>query len=190
MPQPPAWLPPPLPAAKGEDALPEENAPVVEPDAVLEPVPGISATSRTLTLVLDDLFRVPGTQIGVGLDGLVGFIPGIGDAGTTVVASAVMADAVRNRVPIPVLARMGLNLGIDVLLGLVPGVGDLLDVAHRANRKNLRLLEAAVNNRQRTRQRSIVYLVSAISLVAATLVMLLVALLWSLWLLWQLITPH
>ena len=102
----------------------------MEPDAVLEPVPGISATSRTLTLILDDLFRVPGTQVGVGLDALVGLIPGIGDAGTTVVASAVMADAVRNRVPIPVLARMGLNLGIDVLLGLVPGVGDLLDVAH------------------------------------------------------------
>lgn len=100
-----------------------------------------------------------------------------------------MADAVRNRVPIPVLARMGLNLGIDVLLGLVPGVGDLLDVAHRANRKNLRLLEAAVNDRQRTTQRSVVYLVSAISLIAATLVMLLAALVWSLWLLWHLITP-
>ena len=91
--------------------------------------------------------------------------------------------------PIPVLARMGLNLGIDVLLGLVPGVGDLLDVAHRANRKNLRLLEAAVNDRQRTTQRSVVYLVSAISLIAATLVMLLAALVWSLWLLWHLITP-
>ena len=161
----------------------------MEPDAVLEPVPGISATSRTLTLILDDLFRVPGTQVGVGLDALVGLIPGIGDAGPTVVASAVMADAVRNRVPIPVLARMGLNLGIDVLLGLVPGVGDLLDVAHRANRKNLRLLEAAVNDRQRTTQRSVVYLVSAISLIAATLVMLLAALVWSLWLLWHLITP-
>lgn len=161
----------------------------MEPDAVLEPVPGISATSRTLTLILDDMFRVPGTQVGVGLDALVGLIPGIGDAGTTVVASAVMADAVRNRVPIPVLARMGLNLGIDVLLGLVPGVGDLLDVAHRANRKNLRLLEAAVNDRQRTTQRSVVYLVSAISLIAATLVMLLAALVWSLWLLWHLITP-
>ena len=39
-----------------------------------------------------------------------------------------------------VLARMGLNLVIDALLGLVPGIGDVLDVAHRANRKNLRLL--------------------------------------------------
>ena len=76
-----------------------------------------------------------------------------------------------------------------MLLGLVPGVGDLLDVAHRANRKNLRLLEAAVNDRQRTTQRSVVYLVSAISLIAATLVMLLAALVWSLWLLWHLITP-
>ncbi|MEA5119729.1 hypothetical protein SDC9_144449 [bioreactor metagenome] len=201
MPQPPAWLqPPPSAPDEGSGASGERSAPAiepdavvelptVEPDAVLEPVPGISATSRTLTLILDDLFRVPGTQVGVGLDALVGLIPGIGDAGTTVVASAVMADAVRNRVPVPVLARMGLNLGIDVLLGLVPGVGDLLDVAHRANRKNLRLLEAAVNNRQRTRQRSIVYLVSAISLVAATLVMLLAALVWSLWLLWHLITP-
>ncbi|WIY83173.1 DUF4112 domain-containing protein [Propionimicrobium sp. PCR01-08-3] len=166
----------------------DPDGPTLEPDAVLDPVPGVSQTSRTLTLILDDLLRVPGTEIGIGLDGLVGLIPGIGDASTTVVATAILADAVRNRVPIPVLARMGFNLGVDALLGLVPGVGDLLDIAHRANRKNLRLLEAAVNDRQRTKQRSTVYLICAIGLVASTLIVLLAALIWGIWLLWRLIT--
>lgn len=152
--------------------------------------PGVSRASRTIALVLDDLIRIPGTNFGVGLDGLVGLIPGIGDASTTTVAGFILADAVRNRVPLPVLARMGLNLGIDALLGLVPGIGDLLDIAHRANRKNLRLLQQAIDDRQRTRQHAVIYLIAASILVLGTLTVLVAVLLWGLWLLWQLIRPR
>lgn len=96
--------------------------------------------SRRLARVMDDAVTVPGTQIGVGLDAVIGLVPGIGDALGSALSSIIVRDAVRARVPMVVLARMGLNLVLDALLGLVPGVGDLLDVAHRANRKNLRLL--------------------------------------------------
>ncbi|MGB3955563.1 MAG: DUF4112 domain-containing protein [Brooklawnia sp.] len=169
---------------------PVVDAPVVEPTAVLDAQPGVSRASKSLALVLDDLVRIPGTDVGVGLDGVVGLIPGIGDATTTTVAAVILGDAVRNRVPLPVLARMGVNLGADALLGLIPGLGDLFDVAHRANRKNLRLLQRSINDRQRTRQRSVVYLIVAVSMVVGILAVLLAALLWSLWLLWQLITPR
>jgi len=96
--------------------------------------------SRQLARVMDDAVTVPGTRIGVGLDALIGLVPGIGDAVGSALSTVIVRDAVRARVPMVVLARMGLNLVIDALLGLVPGVGDLLDVAHRANRKNVRLL--------------------------------------------------
>ena len=96
--------------------------------------------SRQLARVMDDAVTVPGTRIGVGLDALIGLLPGIGDAVGSALSTVIVRDAVRARVPMTVLARMGLNLVIDALLGLVPGVGDLLDVAHRANRKNVRLL--------------------------------------------------
>lgn len=96
--------------------------------------------SRQLARVMDDAVTVPGTRIGLGLDAVIGLVPGIGDVVGSALSGVIVRDAVRARVPMVVLAWMGLNLVIDALLGLVPGVGDLLDVAHRANRKNLRLL--------------------------------------------------
>ena len=56
----------------------------------------------------------------------------------------IMVDAVRQRVPLPILARMGWNLVFDTGLGFVPVVGDAADVLNRANRKNYRLLEQCV----------------------------------------------
>lgn len=141
-----------------------------------------------LAVVLDDLIRVPGTKAGVGLDGLLGLIPGIGDASMTTIAGLILADAIRNRVPLPVLARMGLNLGIDALLGMVPVVGDLADFAHRANRKNMRLLQQTVADREQTKAHAVVYLTVAIGLVVGVLIVLVGAALWTLWLLFRLIT--
>lgn len=100
--------------------------------------------SRTLARFTDDLIRVPGTDFGIGADAVVGLIPGVGDLIGTGLSSAIMVDAVRQRVPLPVLARMGANLLIDTGLGFVPVAGDALDVVHRANRKNYRLLEQCV----------------------------------------------
>ena len=100
--------------------------------------------SRTLARFTDDLIRVPGANFGIGADAVVGLIPGVGDLIGTGLSSAIMVDAVRQRVPIPVLARMGWNLLVDTGLGFVPVVGDAADVMHRANRKNYRLLEKCV----------------------------------------------
>ena len=96
--------------------------------------------SRQVARVMDDAVTVPGTRIGLGLDAVIGLVPGIGDALGSALSGIIVRDAVRARVPMVVLARMGLNLVVDALLGLLPGLGDLLDVAHRANRKNLHLL--------------------------------------------------
>ncbi len=101
-------------------------------------------TSRQLARLMDDLVTVPGTQVGVGLDALIGLVPGIGDVVGSTLSGAIVYDAVRCRVPVPTLGRMGWNLLLDAGLGLVPFAGDLVDVAHRANRKNFRLLEKAV----------------------------------------------
>ena len=111
------------------------DAPAARPDITL---------SRTLARFSDDLVRIPGTGIGIGADAVVGLIPGVGDLIGTGLSTAIMVDAVRQRVPIPTLVRMGVNLLVDTGLGFVPVVGDAADVLHRANRKNYRLLEQAV----------------------------------------------
>ena len=98
---------------------------------------GASPVTRGLALVLDDLVRIPGTRYRVGLDPVIGLIPVVGDAVGTVVAAAVFAEAVRNRVPVHILFRMGWNYLVDAVIGVVPFVGDVADAAHKATSKNL-----------------------------------------------------
>ena len=140
-------------------------------------------TSRRLAKVMDDAVTVPGTHIGVGADALIGLVPGIGDAVGSALSSVIVRDAILARVPLLVLARMGLNLIVDALLGLVPGVGDLLDVAHRANRKNLRLLVAEVEREPLREPPTLGYVLAAGVLMVVPLVAGLAVAVLSIWLL-------
>lgn len=128
--------------------LADDGQPGIGHDALVgTPVPPSTPNlrvSRRLATLLDDLVRIPGTKQGVGLDALLGLLPGFGDLLGSGISGAIMFDAVRARVPVPVLAQMAWNLLLDAALGLVPLVGDLVDVAHRANVRNYRLLEKAV----------------------------------------------
>jgi hypothetical protein len=90
---------------------------------------------------LDDRFAVPGTRFRVGLDGLVGLVPGIGDLATNSLTAYIVYQAWRLGVPTSVLLRMLANLGVDTAVGIVPLIGDLLDMGYKANRRNVRLLQ-------------------------------------------------
>jgi hypothetical protein len=98
--------------------------------------------ARTLTRLLDDAIRIPGTDITIGLDPILGaLLPELGDALTGVLSLTLLTVAYQERVPKWVLLRMLLNIGLDALLGAVPLVGDLFDFAFKANDKNLALIE-------------------------------------------------
>ena len=96
---------------------------------------------RRYAVLLDSQFRVPGTSIRFGLDAIIGLVPGLGDISTPVFATLLLLQGVRMRLPVVVQARMVLNAAIDMLLGFVPLAGDLVDVAFKANLRNLALLE-------------------------------------------------
>lgn len=104
--------------------------------------PPVPAWLRTLVSWMDDAVRVPGTNLRIGLDALLGFLmPGAGDALTALSHLALVWFAFRARVPGVVLARMLLNVAIDALVGVLPIAGDVFDVFFKANRRNLELLE-------------------------------------------------
>ncbi len=96
--------------------------------------------------------RVPGTRFEVGLDPLVGLVPGIGDAVGAGVATYIVFEAARFGAPWSVLLRMLLNVGIDALLGAFPVVGDLFDAAWKANIRNIGLLERHLADPHGTRE--------------------------------------
>lgn len=89
---------------------------------------------------LDRAFRVPGTSMRFGLDGLLGLFPVVGDASTALLSGLFVTEAARLGARRSVLARMLWNVILDAGLGSIPLVGDLFDFAHKANSKNLRLL--------------------------------------------------
>jgi hypothetical protein len=100
----------------------------------------VEESLERLSWLLDDLFRVPVLGWRIGLDALVGLIPGVGDTATTLASLYILTSAVRYRVPKITLLRMGLNLGIDYVLGALPLVGDLFDAWWKSNNKNIALL--------------------------------------------------
>ena len=140
-----------------------------------------------LAWYLDDAIPVPGTSMRFGLDAVVGLIPGVGDAAGLVASSWILVEAVRQRVSIPVLLRMAMNLGIDALVGLVPLVGDLADAGWKADAKNVRLLDADLADRERTKQASIAYVVTVVAVVIATIFLLTLAAVLALYALLKLI---
>jgi len=100
----------------------------------------VEQSLERLAWLLDDLFRIPGLGWRVGLDAIVGLIPGVGDTATSLASFYVLVSAVRYRVPKVTLLRMGLNLGIDYAVGSLPLVGDLFDAWWKSNQKNMDLL--------------------------------------------------
>jgi Domain of unknown function (DUF4112) len=105
------------------------------------------AQVRFIARMMDDQFRVPGTNLRFGLDFLLGLFPGLGDAVTSVISLLIVHHAWQSGASKLTLARMLGNVGIDFLVGSVPLFGDLFDFAWKANRKNARLLEAHLNSR-------------------------------------------
>ena len=92
-------------------------------------------------VILDSLFRVPGTSVRFGLDAIVGVIPGLGDLASPLYTALILLEGLRLRVPAVVQARMVLNAALDMGVGLVPILGDIADVAWKANLRNVALLE-------------------------------------------------
>jgi hypothetical protein len=96
---------------------------------------------RRLGYLLDNSIPIPGTRLRVGLEAIVGLVPGLGDLVGGGFSLYIILQAARMGVPASLLARMGWNLFMDVMVGAVPFLGDLFDAGFKANMRNLALLD-------------------------------------------------
>jgi Domain of unknown function (DUF4112) len=103
--------------------------------------------ARFLADLLDQRFTIPGTSIRIGLDPLLGLIPGMGDVLANLAGSVILVIAAQYRVPKTVLLRMALNVAANALIGAIPGLGDLFSIWFRSNVRNARLLERALGEK-------------------------------------------
>jgi Domain of unknown function (DUF4112) len=93
-----------------------------------------------IAALLDDIFRIPGTQIRFGLDALIGWVPGVGDAMTGIASFLIVFASWRRGAKAVTLTRMIANVLLETAIGAIPVAGDVFHVIWKANRRNYRLL--------------------------------------------------
>lgn len=107
-----------------------------------------------LARLLDAQFAVPGTGVRMGIDGVIGLIPGIGDAAAMLLAGYIFAEAARARVSGGTFAAMAANTLLDTAVGSIPVLGDIFDIAYKSNVRNARLIIRDLEKRARERART------------------------------------
>jgi hypothetical protein len=120
-------------------SMPSSHIPQPQPTAATDP--DIERLDQ-LAKLLDNQFRIPGTQVRFGLDAIIGLVPYVGDIAGFVVSGFLLRTMVKKGAGPIIMLRMMANYVIDTLVGIVPFLGDLFDIGFKANRRNVALLKA------------------------------------------------
>jgi Domain of unknown function (DUF4112) len=102
----------------------------------------------------------------IGLDGLVGLIPGVGDMAGAAVSAVIILGAAQRGIPRSAVIRMVINVAIDALLGSLPVFGDIFDFAYKSNTRNIQIYrETLVGERRAVKDWAFIALVALVLLV-------------------------
>ena len=135
---------------------------------------------------LDQRFTIPGTSIRIGLDPILGLIPGIGDMIANLAGSAIILIAAQYRLPKIVLLRMGLNVALNAIIGAIPVFGDIFSIWFRSNVKNAQLLERYVSGEARSSTfGNWIFVIAVIIGIVLLLTVILVATVWLIRQVWN-----
>lgn len=96
---------------------------------------------EAMELLLERSLKVPGTNIPIGLDSVIGLVPVVGDLIAAAMGAYIVWEARNLDLPKWKLARMAGNVVLDTAVGAVPVVGDALDFIYRSNSRNLRIVK-------------------------------------------------
>jgi hypothetical protein len=146
-----------------ESRVPSRRRPlepeVIPPDA---PDPWI----EKLAWVMDR--SIPIGRWKIGLDGIIGLIPGLGDLIGAMISALIVAAGVQARLPRSAIARMVVNVAIETIVGVVPFLGDLFDMAWKANTRNVEIFREALKG-ERSRTKDSLFVTGVVLAVAAIL---------------------
>ena len=103
--------------------------------------PNRGAKKYSLAWWLDSSIPLPG-GCRVGLDGIIGLVPGVGDLVGGGLSSWILYQAYQQGAPKFILTRMLINIFIDAVVGAIPIFGDIFDFVWKANQRNVALMES------------------------------------------------
>jgi Domain of unknown function (DUF4112) len=131
-----------------------------------------------LEYLLEEVFRVPGTRMRFGIDGIVGLVPAAGSVLAGLFSLVIpLAGWVRG-IPYVALVRMAINVGIGVLIGSIPLFGDIFDIAWKANHRNLRLLRRHLGTQRRQTWHDRIFLLALVGVLGAIFAIPIVLAVW------------
>jgi hypothetical protein len=116
------------------------------------PRPGGPVTDPLAALIaklMDSILKVPGTNVKIGLDPLIGLIPMVGSGASALISLLLVARAAGQGVPMHILVRMVGNVMVNAILDAIPVAGDALSIFFRSNDKNYELLQRHAGTRQK-----------------------------------------
>lgn len=112
--------------------------------AISRPNDSATAEVELLAWLLDNSIPIPGTGRRIGVDALIGLIPGAGDLVSGGLGLLVVVRAAQRGLPMIVLARMLVNVALDFSIGAIPVIGDLFDLWFKSNLRNVGLMRRYV----------------------------------------------
>jgi hypothetical protein len=147
-----------------------------------------ASMAKAIATLLDTAFYLPGTSIRIGLDPIIGLIPGFGDALAGVLGSSLLFLGAQIGLPRIVLARMSLNVFLNAALGAIPGIGDLFSFWFKSNMRNLALIQRYTPGTQRvTTTADWIFVLGVILLMLILLVSMMMGTVWLIHRLWDLV---
>jgi hypothetical protein len=146
----------------------------------------LRAAADLLARILDTAIPIPGTTLRVGLDPLLGLVPGIGDTLASLIGSAILILAARLRVPKIMLIRMSLNVLVNGAIGSIPVAGDAFSVWFQSNARNAALLRrASFSSSRPARMSDWVFVIGILATTLALIGAATIAVVWLIARLWQ-----
>ena len=100
----------------------------------------VRARVTAMEKLLERSLVIPGINMPIGLDVIVGLVPVLGEVITTAMGAYIIWEARNLGMSRWQLARMGANVLFDTAIGAIPLVGDAADVLFRSNTKNLKII--------------------------------------------------
>lgn len=97
-----------------------------------------------LAWLLDNSVEVPIVRYRIGLDAIIGLVPVLGDVVGMIISSYIVAQALRLGASKTTIVRMIGNIILEGVIGSIPIIGDLFDAVFKANVRNVRLLNRAI----------------------------------------------
>ncbi len=104
---------------------------------------------KTLSHKLDEAITIPGTERKIGIDPIIGLIPGAGDLVGGMLSLYIMHAGISMGASRKDIIRMFGNIALEFIIGCIPIVGDLFDATWKSNQRNVKLIENSVMSEEK-----------------------------------------